>query len=382
MGITDKIGVAIYNSEGRSFFEERSLDSRNAQLVRAQTMHDVFYVSGNNTPGVYIKLAKAGRDGKPDKKEMDIEARWYNIFRNELGLLGAPLAVTFPIDGNYALAVEEVPGKTCDNLFRQIAAQRGVEGLVSSQEFGAVLERSAEISARGYLLHLKEPERTPVFFRGADGGFDAGEFDFLNGRTVKIMAANGRETKHLIPLLAALKEELTAPGNRAFYRDATPLNWIMSDQGVVAIDLGSTSYRPPQFELIALIETPDTGIDGISKEERGRIIREHRRLLAGHGLTVASEKEFERNYLLANLVKQSSGVASRIEHIARNNAMIASQDVDQQSIGRDRLEGNIAGKRFHARKAIEAINSLGDYFNSNGLKDQADAQREIFEAEL
>ncbi|MSS74455.1 hypothetical protein EXS72_02330 [Candidatus Pacearchaeota archaeon] len=71
----EKIGNALYNSEANSFFEDRSLDPRGAKLVQAQTMHDVFYISGNGVQGAYVKLAKKGKDGTIDRKEMDIESQ-------------------------------------------------------------------------------------------------------------------------------------------------------------------------------------------------------------------------------------------------------------------------------------------------------------------
>ena len=382
MNLAERTGIAIYNSNGKRFFEERGLDPRTARLLSTQFMHDVFHIPGASAPGVYVKIAKKGKDGTPDRKEMDIERQWYNTFRNDLALPGAPLAETFPIDGDYALVVEEVPGAGCDEVFRGIAKKHGPIILSWSPEFKSVLERSAEISARGYHLHLENPEKTQVFFRGADGGFDNGEFDFLNGRTLKIMTANGRETKYLAQILAAPKADMTSPEKRALYRDATPLNWISAKEGIVAIDLGSTSYRPPQFELIALLETPGTGIDEISPEVKRNIIQLQRRLLAGHGLDVSPEHVFERDYALASLIKNASGVASRLDHIVKNRAMIASEDPEQQKIGAERLAGNISGKRFHSIRAIEALDNLEKYFSSQGLEEQARMQKDLFAAEL
>lgn len=377
----ERIGKALYNSEANSFFKDRNLDSRNAKLVQAQTMHAVFYISGNGVKGAYVKLSKKGKDGTPDRKEIDIEAQWYNVFRKELALPGAPLAKTFMLDGEYALVVEEVPGETGETILRRISTNN-LEGVANSDEFNRILERSAEISARGYILHKKSPEVTQVFFRGADGGFDAGEFDFLNGRTIKIMGANGRVTEYLFSLLSAPKSKLVSPENRAFYRDATPLNWVDSPQGIVAIDLGSTSYRPPQFELVALLETPETGISDISPNVKEGIIRRQHKLLLQNGLSFLSEEDFVTDYALASFIKNSSGTASRIDHIAKNRAMINSGDLSQQELGQKRISGNIAGKRFHAQRAIDALNNLKNYFESQGLGEQARKQKELFTKEI
>lgn len=352
---TDNFKRDIQLSEGRKFIEKRtSLD--NIKKVTQQTMHDVFYISGlNNNPGVYVKISKNRSDGEKDKKEMDIESLWYNLFKNKLNLSGAPEATTFELGNEYALAVEEVKGRTYDQIFK-------VE--IKKEDVLKVLERSAEITAKCYKLHLENPDATPAYF----GEFDKGELDFLNGRTLKILRANNISIiNSLESLLNSTKVPLTTKENKLFYRDATPLNWIETEAGVVAIDLGSTSYRPPQFELIAFQETPNSGVGDISEEWKKENIVLYQDFLKANGAEVLSPQEFQELYSLASIIKNASGVASRIQHINDNKKIIETSDEEDKNIAKQRLVGNISGRNFHLRRLDLALTNSYNFFEKSGV---------------
>src|SRR3989338_4093153 len=116
--------------------------------------------------------------------------------------------------------------------------------------------------------------------------FNKEELEFLNRRSSKILNGNGIQIEDLEKLLTATVTPLTDERIWLLYRDATPLNWIDTPKGVVPIDLGSTSYRPPQFEAIALFETPNSGFNSLSEEERIELIFDYRRMLKDAGTTV------------------------------------------------------------------------------------------------
>lgn len=351
---TDQFIKDLRDSEGRRFVEERaSLVS--IKLVRQQTMHSVFYVAGD--PGVYIKLAKVGKEDQPDKREMDVEALWYNILRESLHLPGAPKATTFTLGQQYVLAVEEVQGETYDQIFRRS---------LKPTDITKVLTRSAEITAKGYLLHEEMPQATPAFF----GDFNEGEFNFLVGRTLKILRANNVQgIDSLESLLKITKGQLTDHSHRLFYRDATPLNWVEDKEGnVVAIDLGSTSYRPPQFELIAFLETPQSGLDAMSETQRESIIRLYATFLCFYAERGQILKDFRLNYALASVVKNASAVASRIDHTNTNRKSIEGSDPNARKIAEERLPANIQGRNFHAERLRIALVNSTDFFAKAGYR--------------
>lgn len=364
----------LRNSEGRKFVEDRGVSINRIQPVTQQTMHDVFYVPGTDGKrGAYVKIAKKGRDNQPDRREMEVEALWYNIFRDRLELPGAPQATTFPLGENdFALAVEEVPGKTYDAIFKKVVIYEGLSKLLRGTALNGVLNRSAEITAKAYLLHLKNPDDTPAYF----GDLHEEEFNFLNDRTLKILREHGKvNTDSLERLLIATKPVLTKPEIRLFYRDATPLNWIElieeSTDGksieVAAVDLGSTSYRPPQFELIALLETPNTGVDLLDEEQREEVILRYREKLKSYGTQVSDADEFLEVYALACTVKNASGVASRVQHIVNNRKEIETGNEDVRRIAEERLLGNIEGRNFHARRLRTALRKSEPFYQTLAL---------------
>lgn len=355
---TDSFKKDIQFSEGRKFIEKRtSLD--NIHKVTQQTMHDVFYISGlNNHPGVYVKISKSRLNGGKDKKEMDIESSWYNILKNKFNLPGAPESTTFELGEEYALAVEEVQGKTYDQIFKD---------KLRREDILKVLERSAEITAKSWKLYLDNPGAAPVYF----GEFDKGEFDILTGRTLKILRANNvHAVDSLESLLNRTKSPLTVPEHKLFYRDATPLNWVEAKEGVVAIDLGSTSYRPPQFELIAFQETPNSGIGNALEEYKKENISIYRELLTSNGVDVLNLQEFKEIYSLALVIKNASGTASRIQHINDNKNTIKIGNEEDKEIAKQRLVKNKEGRNFHLKRLELALNDSSNFFEKAGVKDE------------
>lgn len=349
---TDNFKRDIQSSEGRKFIEKRT-SLEDITKVTQQTMHDVFYLSGN--PGVYVKISKSKSDGEKDKREMDTESLWYTLFKNKLNLPGAPEAITFELGNEYALAVEEVKGKTYDQVFKTE---------IKREDVLRVLEKSAEITARCYKLHLENPNATPAYF----GEFDNKEIDFLNGRTLKILRANNISIiNSLESLLNSTKVPLTTKENELFYRDATPLNWVETEAGVVAIDLGSTSYRAPQFELIAFQETPNSGVGDISEEWKKENILLYRDFLKASGADVFSHQEFQEIYSLASIIKNASGTASRIQHIHDNKKIMETGNEEDKNIAKQRLVGNISGRDFHLRRLNLALTNSYNFFEKSGV---------------
>lgn len=359
------------NEQASTFLKGCNLDE--AKLITAQTMHDVFYIPAieGSSSGAYIKLAKSGRD-EPDRKEMEIEASWYNIFKNNFHLPEAPRAITFKLgDGNFALAVEEVIGKTYDTIFRRLGAEKRLE---ESTELKEVMDLSARIAVLGAEYHQENPTSSQAYF----GEFNEGEHTFLNGKTVKILRANAfTQGDALEKLLASTKENLTNPKTWLFYRDATPLNWIEYNNNPVAIDLGSTSYRPPQFEAIALFETPNTGFETLTEEQRVKLLLKYKARLEEHGANVGSDEYFLMQYGLASIVKNSSGIASRTDHINKNRADIDSDDTEKASLATSRLFGNIEGRNFHRKRALRGLELSEKYFSS--MKSEYNLVKEALE---
>jgi len=355
---TDQFKNDIQSSEGKKFIEKRtSLDT--IQKVVQQTMHDVFYISGlNSSPGVYVKISKSRLTGGKDKKEMDTESLWYNLFKNKLNLPGAPESTTFELGEEYALAVEEVQGKTYDQIFKN---------KIRKEDVLKVLERSAEITAKGWRLYRDNPDAAQVYF----GEFDKGEFDILIGRTLKILRANNlHSVDSLESLLNQTKPSLTAPEHKLFYRDATPLNWVEAKEGVVAIDLGSTSYRPPQFELIAFQETPNSGLGDAPEECKRENVFVYRELLKSNGADVLNPQEFKEVYSLASVIKNASGTASRIQHINDNKKTILTSNEEDKGIAEQRLIENKKGRDFHLKRLTSALNDSYSFFEKTGVKDE------------
>ncbi len=319
-----------------------------ASMVQEQTMHQVFKV-GAEAGNFYVKL------GKPQEKdhgarEMMLEAQWYNRIRDSFGIQGAPSAIYAALPNDtHVMAVQEVKGRTYDKILRD-AATSSNDGLSMVATIG-LMAASAEVSRKGYEMHLRDKDGTPAFF----GEFDDGECKFLNGRTLKILRVSlspdaAALTGNLEKALDFIRPAVTAEGRRSFYRDAIPLNWILAEpeSTTVPIDMGSTSYRPVQFELVALLETPKCGLDDLTEEQRDALV-EQRYVL---GATEKSVDIFKAIFAMASYLKNWSGIASRIQHIKTNMEKIqAGQDAEMH---KNRLVDNIEGRDFHIKRALAA----------------------------
>src|SRR3989338_4932259 len=123
MDIEKLIKEITSNEDALAFTKSKGANIHEARAVTEQTMHDVFYVpSAYENSGIYIKIAKMGKNG-PDKKEM--EAAWYEALRSRLNIPGVPEAKTFQLNEDFALAVEEVQGLTYDHILKNLE-KRGV----------------------------------------------------------------------------------------------------------------------------------------------------------------------------------------------------------------------------------------------------------------
>src|SRR3989338_3967019 len=155
MDIEKLIKEITSNEDALAFTKSKGANIHEARAVTEQTMHDVFYVpSAYENSGIYIKIAKMGKNG-PDKKEMEIEAAWYEALRSRLNIPGVPEAKTFQLNEDFALAVEEVQGLTYDLILKNLE-KRGVN-IKHSKELKKLMEKSAEITARGYALRGEVP---------------------------------------------------------------------------------------------------------------------------------------------------------------------------------------------------------------------------------
>src|SRR3989344_3900875 len=309
-----------------------------AKIIEEQTMHQVYRVVGSNSV-VYVKVGKPN-DKDKGEREMRIEAGWYNKFKDKLKLPDAPEAIYIAHDGNHFVLIGEVVGPTYQDIIKV----------------------SAKIAVDGANLNRNEPGVHPAFF----GGFNAGEAGFLNNRTLKNLPRGLTDAKHVEAIGGALQvaaPELTNPDNWLFYRDATPLNWIKSQNGnVVPVDLGSTSYRPVGLEIVALIETPGTGIEHFSEDVRLGLRGEYRIALektaVGTGIKVQSPEYFETLFHLSSLVKNASGIASRMIHIDDTIAKIVSTQGEEKKMYEKRLPANIEGRDFHIQRVYVAAGHL------------------------
>lgn len=315
-------------------------------LVPEQTMHQVFRVEAIDG-NFYVKIGKES-DKDKGEREMKTEAFWYERMRSLFPQ--APEARYVQLaDGAHILAVKEVSGTTCDKLLKAANDEEKRKLMLE------LITISVRTSVEGYKLHLKNPEGTPAFF----GEFNEDEFDFLTNRTLKILRANGMKdglAEKTKEALGACKLDLAISENWSFYRDATPLNWIKTPSGeIVPIDMGSTSYRPVQFELVALIETPGTGLDDASEQFRDLL----RDVYGATYNLLKNRGSFETIFWQASFVKNLSGVASRIDHVNKNRRNLEST-IKDSAIEEARLEANQAGMKFHARRAsIAALDILG-----------------------
>ena len=328
-----------------------------AKIIEEQTMHQVYRVVGSNSV-VYVKVGKPN-DKDKGEREMRIEAGWYNKFKDKLKLPDAPEAIYIAHDGNHFVLIGEVVGPTYQDLLNQAKSDSEKIGLLED-----IIKVSAKIAVDGANLNRNEPGVHPAFF----GGFNAGEAGFLNNRTLKNLPRGLTDAKHVEAIGGALQvaaPELTNPDNWLFYRDATPLNWIKSQNGnVVPVDLGSTSYRPVGLEIVALIETPGTGIEHFSEDVRLGLRGEYRIALektaVDTGSKVQSPEYFETLFHLSSLVKNASGIASRMIHIDDTIAKIVSTQGEEKKMYEKRLPANIEGRDFHIQRAYVAAGHLMD----------------------
>jgi len=327
-------------------------------LVTAQSMHDVYKVNSENGR-FYVKLGKPAEKDK-GAKEMQTEVQWYKNFMNLFKLPEIPDAEYFVLDSAPACVVQEVAGKEYDKLL--LSAKSDSE---KNNYLKDLFKISTLISTYGKLIKTKFPEETKTYF----GEFDATEADFLKKRTLKILNAELPDNEDILHalenILSAVQPFLTDKQRRYLYRDAVPNNWILTQKGnIVPIDLGSTSYRPAQLELVALIETPKTGLDHYNEDTRQMLIYSHYRYLmdaeeksCARGVDLTPQ-QYCQVFDMASLVKNCSGIATRMQHIKNNRQELNTAQEDQRKIYESRLEENIAGKRFHITRALKAAERL------------------------
>ncbi len=349
------------NRAAVSFLED--CDVNKMTLVAAQTMHDVYYIPGKNGDrGTYLKLAKDGR-------ELETEALWYNILKEDFRLPAAPSAKKFELKEKiFAIGVKEVTGETYEVIFKRLS-QQGI--LYESEELKKVIRTSAKISVLGGKYHHRCPNSSPTYF----GEFDEKGHKFLKERTIRFLRGQSSiPIEALESIVEGTKVVLTDVRSRLLYRDALPLNWINHKGNVVAIDLGGTGYRPPQFEAIALFETPNTGFETLNERERTELVLMYKAELEREGVEVGTNAEYLMTYGLASVMKNLSGIASRTDHILRNKADIESADAERMRVGNARLQGNVAAKSFHIQRALKALALSEDFFSMrredyNALRD-------------
>lgn len=342
--IIDKLNV---NNDALSLMGQVN----SSQLVQEQTMHQVFKVRAENG-NFYVKIGKPG-DKDQGAKEMKVETDWYRRFKHDFKIPNAPDAIYTQLnDDVHIMAVEEVLGETYDKILRKdLSFERQLPVLEE------LMQISAEVSEKGYRAFLADKENTLAFF----GEFDEGECNFLVGRTLKILRASlDEEAESKIQAFEKVLKEDIGPSLvdekfRSFYRDAIPLNWIKSsaDNKPVPIDLGSTSYRPVQFDLVALIETPKCGLDNLTEEQRDYLVKQRWKVDQEEKISLDL---FDKLFQMTSFLKNCSGVASRIQHIKDNKAKIeAGVDVDMYQ---NRLKDNLEGRNFHIARALAANKKL------------------------
>jgi len=324
---------------------------KSSKLVQEQTMHQVFKVNSDKG-NFYVKIGKPG-DKDQGAREMKVETDWYRRFKHDFKIPYAPDAIYTKLDGGvHVMAVQEVLGETYDKILRK---DLRFENQLSVLE--ELMHISAEVSERGYNAFLADKENTPAFF----GEFDEGECNFLVGRTLKILKAflDEKAGDKIQALEKTLKEDISPllvdEEFRSFYRDAIPLNWIKSEinNKPVPIDLGSTSYRPVQFDLVALIETPKCGLDNLTEEQRDYLVEQRWKIDQEEKV---SKELFDKIFQMTSFLKNCSGVASRIQHIKDNKTKI-ELGVDIKMY-QNRLKNNLEGRDFHIARALAANNKL------------------------
>ncbi len=323
----------------------------NSELVQEQTMHQVFKVSSDKS-NFYVKIGKPN-DKDHGAREMKTETNWYRLFKHDFEIQNAPDAIYAELEDDvHVLTVQEVLGETYDKILR-----RDLSFDSQAPVLEELMDISARVSDKGYKSFLADKENISAFF----GEFDEGECNFLVGRTLKILRATLDEKAEVkIQILEGnLKNDasplLVDEKFRSFYRDAIPLNWIKSTitNKPVPIDLGSTSYRPVQFDLVALIETPKCGLDNLTEEQRDYLITKRWELDQKDKVSL---ELFDKIFQMTSFLKNCSGLASRIQHIKDNKTKIeVSVDVEMYQ---NRLRDNLEGRDFHIARALAANKKL------------------------
>lgn len=321
-----------------------------AKIVEEQTMHQVFRLDAEKG-NFYVKIGKP-TDKDHGKKEMETEAAWYKRFRDDFKIQDAPDAIYAALANDvHVMAVEEVLGETYDKTLLRANGFSELSPIIKE-----IMGASAELSSKGLDAYLRDKQGTPAFF----GEFNEGECSFVNGRTLKILRSSLKpEAAEKISCLeSALKHVApfaTDEKVMSFYRDSIPLNWIKSAKSgkPVPIDLGSTSYRPVQFELVALIETPKCGLDALTEDERDCFVEQRWCI---DQMQKAGKTAFDSLFQMASYLKNWSGVASRIQHIKTNLENI-SKGTDAEMHNK-RLGGNIEGRDFHIARALAANSKM------------------------
>jgi hypothetical protein len=354
------------SEDALEFLAQYGADVATTKRVPVHSMHPVYKAEGaDGNPGVYFKIAKPARKGGPDTREMTTEAGIYTNILTPLDIPGVPDAKVVQVSGWPVLAVEEVPGRTYAEVFRDIAASG--ERVANSTEFKQVLERAAEIATRGYALHVALPGQTPTLF----GKFDGGEFSFLAyRRTLGTLEKAGIDVTPYRTLLEAIEPILTDPNHRGLYIDPNAHNIIQHpEHGPVNIDVGTTKYDPAGIKIVALMETPGTGMDDVTLFEKLDAAQTWRDVKSDLGGNVKSGELTGIEFLAASALKNMSAWASRLIHVQSNEADIAKGG-EEGARAQQEMPANIAAQDFHKTRLLDALRGLeAAGFQRNSLED-------------
>jgi hypothetical protein len=329
-----------------------------------QTMHQVYTVQGENGIGAYLKVAKASRGGDVDRNELETEANIYDLLK-KLDLPGIPCANTLTVSNWAVLGTSAVPGESYDKLFRKVSEEQGTDSLIYGNDFTEFLTRSAEISARG------TPFVTNGNFKTLFGHFNKSEYEFLVGRrTLGGLEKSGIEISDLKPLLECLAPDMTDPNTQHLYIDPNPNNGILHpNYGMVAIDPGTSKIDPDGMKLVALLQTPGTGFDSITEDHMRTAVENWRLISKNYGATVLDQSSAWTEFLQSVVVKNASGVASRLSHIQSNKAAIEAGG-EKGGLAKKLLPKNKEGLNFHLDKLILGLNWLDKFYEELNLNSQ------------
>ena len=386
----------ILSSDLREILEESkeiahymnsSLESLKINLIPIEFKHSVFKLQDSSSlKNFYLKF------GNFD--EFKLESEWYN----RLHLIGsnAPNSEIFKLDkGKGVIITDEVIGTEAAFLINQNK---------DTVLLDRIIEEAGKVSRQMYDKVKDEMPKT--YF---------GEFDYENGmKLAKGITAdlrhsvNGQENsvENLSSFLDKFIKKLSNE-QKMFYLDSIANNFIVNPSNeLVHIDLGSTAYRPPQFELVALINTPYLKINYYEKDlpekidlfmmnvypskQSSSIIN---RIKSGKEYEISkqlqkdlgfSREHFQEVFYEVQFLKNLSGFRTRINYIKGNIENLIKEP--SNILLKNNLQENIIGKEYHLERVwtssyhVEGNNLLSNTFDFDLIEGAMDEINKVYEA--